>query len=154
MYAEVRSRRESFIVRATSVCKLTHPEKRQMHCIIRFRYTRPAPCTVRCASPRRAVTTIVERPTYGCLVTTPECGAHSALTYNPNASRPAVVTGRVSKARDVLVAMQHVLPVVVLDECADVPGAADSAEAMLVIGCSTKLLSLPLCLHWRWWLRA
>jgi hypothetical protein len=31
------------VVRATSVCKLTHPEKRHMHCIIRFRYTRPAP---------------------------------------------------------------------------------------------------------------
>jgi len=104
---------------------------------------------------RRAVTTNgpiglsgeTDLRTYGCLVTTPECGAHHALTYNPNASRPAVVTGRVSKARVVLVAMQHVLPVVVLDECADVPGAADSAEAMLVIGCSTKLLSLPLCLR-------
>ena len=42
----VRAERGEFyllVVRATSVCKLTHPEKRHKHCIIRFRYTRPAP---------------------------------------------------------------------------------------------------------------
>ena len=134
MYAEVRSRsldgRVLLLERPASASSLI-PKRGK--CIVLYGSAIPDPRrTVRCAcSPRRAVTTIVERPTYGCLVTTPECGAHSALSYNQNASRPAVVTDL------------H------LDECcrADVPGAADAAEAMLVIGCSTKLLSPPLCLR-------
>jgi hypothetical protein len=118
MYAEVRSRRESFIVRATRGESASPLIPKRGKCIVLYGSAIPNPRrTVRCASPRSgAVTTIVHGETdlsdlyltYGCLVTTPECGAHSALTYNQNASRPAVVTGRVSKARVVLVAMLHV----------------------------------------------